>query len=182
MLSYILIAVWLMLPAYVANATAVLCGGGEPVDRGKTMQDGRRVLGDGKTYRGLFGGIFAGTITGIAQIEIIIHIPYVVPSALTLSMFPVYVPLLMATGAMLGDMGASFLKRRAGFERGKMFPVLDQLDFVAGAFILTYPVASDWFVESFTPQILLTVIIITPILHVFSNIVGYLIGKKKVPW
>ena len=50
----ILQALWLILPAYVANASAVLVGGGTPVDSGKNWKDGKRILGDGKTWRGFF--------------------------------------------------------------------------------------------------------------------------------
>ena len=52
-LEIILQALWLILPAYVANASAVLVGGGTPVDFGKNWRDGKRILGDGKTWRGL---------------------------------------------------------------------------------------------------------------------------------
>ncbi|HDS59894.1 MAG TPA: CDP-archaeol synthase, partial [Thermoplasmatales archaeon] len=40
-------AVWLVLPAYLANASAVVLGGGTPIDFGKTWRD-KRLLGDGK--------------------------------------------------------------------------------------------------------------------------------------
>ncbi|HUU07508.1 MAG TPA: CDP-archaeol synthase, partial [Thermoplasmata archaeon] len=41
---------WLMLPALIPNPAAVLVGGGTPMDLGRTWR-GRRVLGDGKTWR-----------------------------------------------------------------------------------------------------------------------------------
>jgi len=44
----ILQALWIIVPAYVANASALLVGGGTPIDFGKTWKDGKRVLGDGK--------------------------------------------------------------------------------------------------------------------------------------
>ncbi len=51
LLETIVIAFWAMLPAYVPNNAAVLAGGGRPIDGGRTW-DGKRVLGDGKTWRG----------------------------------------------------------------------------------------------------------------------------------
>ena len=57
-------ALWLILPAYVANASAVLVGGGIPIDFGKKWKDGHRILGDGKTWRGLFSGVFIGMTAG----------------------------------------------------------------------------------------------------------------------
>ena len=49
-----------MLPAYLPNPIAALVGGGTPIDLGRNFTDGKRVFGDGKTYRGLIIGIFAG--------------------------------------------------------------------------------------------------------------------------
>jgi len=60
----ILQALWLILPAYIANASAVLVGGGTPIDFGKNWKDGKRILGDGKTWRGLISGAFIGITSG----------------------------------------------------------------------------------------------------------------------
>ena len=57
-------ALWLILPAYVANASAVLVGGGTPIDFGKLWKDGKRIFGDGKTWQGLFAGGFVGMTAG----------------------------------------------------------------------------------------------------------------------
>ncbi len=58
--STLLAAFWIMVPAYIPNPVAALCGGGTPIDFGKTYADGHRILGDGKTYRGLVSGVCAG--------------------------------------------------------------------------------------------------------------------------
>src|SRR5437867_4461168 len=60
------LAFWFLLPAYVANPMAVVFGGGTPMDFGRSMRDGRRVLGDGKTWRGFAGGIASGFVLGVA--------------------------------------------------------------------------------------------------------------------
>jgi len=52
-------ALWAMLPAYVPNNVAVVAGGGRPIDGGRTW-NGRRLLGDGKTWRGTAAGVLAG--------------------------------------------------------------------------------------------------------------------------
>ncbi len=57
-------ALWLVLPAYIANASALLVGGGTPIDFGKNWKDGKRILGDGKTWRGLITGAVVGMIGG----------------------------------------------------------------------------------------------------------------------
>ena len=57
-----------MVPAYVPNPVAALCGGGTPIDFNRNYSDGRRILGDGKTYRGLVCGVLAGIAVGALQI------------------------------------------------------------------------------------------------------------------
>lgn len=167
-------AVWLMLPAYIANPTAVVFGGGTPVDFGKKWRDGRRILGDGKTFRGLVGGTACGIIVGLVQMN--------VPSQWSLGSFTFTTIITLSFGALLGDMVKSFFKRRAGFERGAELPIIDQLDFVAGAWVLTYIFDPVWFSDNFTFWIIITVLILTPLLHRLTNIIGYYIKLKKEPW
>ncbi|MCD4810394.1 MAG: CDP-archaeol synthase, partial [Methanosarcinales archaeon] len=76
----------------------------------------------------------------------------------------------------------SFIKRRLDLERGAMFPVADQLDFVLGAWVLTYIFAAHWFNTYFSFWIIVTVLVATPLLHLATNILGYLIKVKKEPW
>ena len=63
-LEILIQALWIIFPAYVANGSAVLVGGGTTVDFGKNWKDGKRILGDGKTWRGLFVGTFVGMTCG----------------------------------------------------------------------------------------------------------------------
>lgn len=172
-------AIWLMLPAYLPNNCAVLFGGGTPLDFGRTFQDGRRMLGDGKTFRGTIAGTVCGIFIGLG-------LNLIAPS-LGLPTFgtgwgqlPVLVGL--SFGAMLGDIVAAFFKRRLGLKRGAQLFVVDQLDFVIGAWVLTLILAPEWFMENFTPAIIIIVLIITPVLHRLTNIIGYRIGAKREPW
>jgi len=64
-------ACWIMLPAYLPNPVAAVTGGGTPVDFGRSFPDGRRVLGDGKTYRGFICGVLAGIAIGLVQIALV---------------------------------------------------------------------------------------------------------------
>lgn len=165
-------AVWLMLPAYIANPTAVVFGGGTPIDFGKNWRDGRRIFGNGKTFRGLLGGTACGIMTGLIQMQ---FSPAWAPFTLT-------VIITLSFGALLGDILKSFFKRRLGLERGAKFPLVDQLDFVAGAWVLTYIFSPQWFSDNFTFWIIITVILLTPILHRITNILGYIVKLKKEPW
>lgn len=185
MLDLIILAIWLMLPAYIANPAAALFGGGTPIDMGKKFADGKRWLGDGKTYRGLLAGTVCGMLIGAAQILLAPAIaPYLsgIVNPDQLMTWTAIAAVTMPFGALLGDMIKSFFKRRIGYDRGAMLPVADQLDFVAGAWVLTYIVAPAWITSNFTLGIIITVLVITPILHVATNIVGFKLGKKDVPW
>ncbi|MEA3294159.1 MAG: CDP-2,3-bis-(O-geranylgeranyl)-sn-glycerol synthase [Euryarchaeota archaeon] len=191
MIDLIVTSIWLMIPAYIANPMAVVFGGGTPIDCGKNFYDGRRILGDGKTIRGLIAGTACGLVAGLIQI---ILAPVLSASGLfgSLDIFQsslnaytvstIHVVFLMALGALLGDSAESFIKRRINLKRGAMFPVADQLDFVVGAWILTYILASAWFIIYFDMRIIITVLIITPLLHITTNIIGYLLKLKKEPW
>ena len=166
-----------MLPAYIPNPTAALLGGGTPVDFGRNCSDGHRIFGDGKTFRGLFFGVLAGIITGVILIWISgrFALPFLPQHTLTSVS-------LLALGALLGDLGKSFLKRRMGKMRGEKWPIADQLDLVAGAFILMLLFDSGWLLAYLTLPILIIILILTLALHRAVNIIGYLVGVKEVPW
>ncbi|MDY6865898.1 MAG: CDP-2,3-bis-(O-geranylgeranyl)-sn-glycerol synthase [Halobacteriota archaeon] len=173
----ILAALWLMLPAYFPNSTAALVKGNTPMDFGKNFIDGRRILGDGKTYRGFILGSFSGIGVGIIQ-NVLIRIfnPFSMP-------YLDFVGIVcLSFGSMFGDTAASFVKRRIGLNRGELFPLVDQLDFVAGGWLLLLLFSRDWFLEVFTFQIILVALIITPMLHVSINRMAYKMGRKDVPW
>lgn len=175
----ILTAFWAMLPAYIPNNAAVIFGGGKPVDMGRNWR-GNRILGDGKTWRGSIGGIAAGVVVALILNAIL-------PQAQKLTgaefaSFPFLVVLLLPTGAILGDIAASFIKRRLDRERGAPFPGVDQLDFVAGSLGLLFIFEGSWASSVFTPQVLAVVLIITPVLHLGTNFIGFRLGLKDEPW
>jgi len=170
-------ALWVMLPAYVPNSAAAVFGGGTPIDLGRKFSDGRRIFGDGKTYRGFFGGVLSGVAVGL--IEILATFTF------GLDMFPRHTILsvfLLATGALLGDLVKSFFKRRLGKARGESWLIADQYDLVVGSLLLVLLVYPGWVVENITLPILVWIILLTPLLHRVVNIIGYYIGVKEVPW
>jgi len=180
LLGTVVVAVWAMLPAYVPNNAAVLAGGGRPIDGGRTW-GGSRLLGDGKTWRGTAVGVAAG-----AALALLLNaVPSAVIGAIPLSAgfrFPPGAVVGLPLGALLGDIGASFLKRRTGRERGAPFPGVDQLDFVVGALAVAAALATDWFLATFTLDVLAAVLVLTPLLHVATNWIAFRLGLKDEPW
>ncbi|WP_254536658.1 CDP-2,3-bis-(O-geranylgeranyl)-sn-glycerol synthase [Halomarina litorea] len=179
MLRTVVAAFWAMLPAYVPNNAAVLFGGGPTIDGGRTL-GGRRLLGDGKTWRGTAAGILSGTLLALVLNRLAPRIEGRL--GCTLPRFSPRAALALPAGAMLGDIAASFLKRRTGRQRGAMVPGLDQLDFVAGALWVASTAAPRWFARTFTRRTVAAVLVMTPALHVGTNVVAYLVGLKDEPW
>jgi len=170
-------ALWIMLPAYLPNSVAAVLGGGRVIDGGRVLADGRRIFGDGKTWRGLFSGITAGIAIGFIQIGV-----RDAASLLILPELTIPVVILLASGALLGDLVKSFFKRRLNKDQGAEWLIADQYDFVLGAFVMLLLFQYDWVVITITPLILLWILIVTPVLHRLVNIIGYLVGVKDVPW
>ena len=168
-------AIWTILPAYVPNSVAVLVGGGAPIDGGLTWH-GHRVLGDGKTWRGFVGGTVAGVALALALNALRPVLSTALPA------FPPGAVVGLPSGAMLGDAAGSFVKRRTGRERGAPFPIVDQLGFVVGALGASLALAPSWSAATFTPPVVLTVVVVTPLLHLGTNGAAYLLGLKDEPW
>lgn len=179
LVEVVVLAIWIMLPAYIPNNVAVLVGGGPPIDGGRTFK-GTRLLGDGKTWRGTIGGIAAGIVVAIVLTQLAAPVGEVL--GIDLPTFSVISTVSLPTGALLGDIGASFLKRRLGRQRGNAVPGLDQYDLVIGSLGLTALVAWGWLSAVLTWWILLAILILTPVLHVSTNIIAYLLRLKDVPW
>ena len=189
LLNAIITVLWIMGPAYIANSVAVLTGGKYPIDQGRTLSDGNRILGDGKTWSGLLGGTLGGIMFGIIldsgdgrmALERLTGEEHVQS---LWSENPVMVFFLLSFGALFGDMAASFYKRRQNLLRGDKFAILDMYDFIFMSLLLCIIFQRDWLLswilDGWVP--LFTVLILTPFLHRGVNIIGYNIGVKNEPW
>lgn len=156
-------AVYFIMPAYIANLSGLAFGGTTPVDLGRNFPDGKRIIGDGVTWKGLIFGTITGTLVGAIE-GILIWDP----------VYGIVIGFLLSFGALLGDAVGSFIKRRIGIGRGKPAPILDQLDFIAGALIL----ASLF--TTITWETVAIIAVLTLIIHLISNIIAYLAGMKDV--
>lgn len=155
-------AVLFIFPAYCANATPVLAGGGLTMDFGKNFFDGKRIFGSNKTFRGFFFGLTIGILVGLVELILFEYPP----------LFVILPPL----GALIGDLFGAFLKRRLGIQPGDLLPLIDQIDFVVGALLFSIPLSL------MTWSLVIVVLIITPPIHLLTNFGAYKLGLKKHPW
>ena len=186
--SSALSVLWLLLPAYVANAIATIPKGrGPPMDFGRSWPgDGRRVLGPSKTWSGFLFGGFVAMPVGLLEAWLILLAP---PN---LKLVPVLAPsvdaaiplvALLTFGAMAGDALGSFLKRRLGRASGARTIFLDQLPFVLVPILVGLALYPGVFVGVFVSWTgVFWLLVYTLGLHAFFNWVGYRAGLKKVPW
>lgn len=182
-LTIIIYSIYLMIPAYFSNGSALVFGGGTPMDFGKNAWDNRRLIGDGCTWRGLIGGGLLGMVVGgilglLASYGIATYYFNLSASQITLISGNIPQGLLMGGllgfGALIGDAIGSFIKRRLNFERGKPVPLLDQLDFVVFALLFVS------FVINLSWEMILIILFVSIFLHLGANIFAYLINLKDV--
>jgi CDP-2,3-bis-(O-geranylgeranyl)-sn-glycerol synthase len=159
-----------IFPAYCANGTPVLAGGGTKMDFGRNFTDGKRIFGNNKTFRGFFFGWAVGFGVGLAE-----------GAVFGFQNYPVLFSLLIPLGALLGDLTGAFIKRRLNIAPGGLLPVVDQIDFVVGAVVFALPLALiSW--AGLSWQVAVTVLLITPPIHLFTNYLAYKMKLKKNPW
>ncbi|MFX1357577.1 MAG: CDP-archaeol synthase [Promethearchaeota archaeon] len=158
-IALLIFSLLFIVPGYLSNAGMVIVGGGNPIDGGKLWRDGRRILGDHKTWKGLLKGpLYIGIpISFIIFILFIVLWPAIQEIPLTgaqMGIYKLYSKLsyyefyfiggpfpiglislilriiLSSYGAAFGDLLGSFLKRRFNIASGEPFWIIDQLDFV----------------------------------------------------
>ncbi|HUR62118.1 MAG TPA: CDP-2,3-bis-(O-geranylgeranyl)-sn-glycerol synthase [Candidatus Thermoplasmatota archaeon] len=223
--SSILQALWLFLPAYVANMSPVFVAKlvprwTAPIDGGRVGKDGQRILGPGKTWRGLVGATLAGGLTAL----LIAHVApaegspglfagldyglkgHVVsacpPGAAANGTAPACEPVhqhasflavflfgaILGLMALVGDFVKSYFKRRRKIERGGSWFPFDQLDFVVfgllGMMLAAPLLPHGWVHHALLDDwvVLATLFVLTPLLHLLINRIGYWLGLKEVPW
>jgi CDP-2,3-bis-(O-geranylgeranyl)-sn-glycerol synthase len=181
MLKLIIIAFYFVLPAYFANMAPVFLAKlgwfgflNHSIDGGLKLA-GQELFGRHKTWRGLLAGIIFGVAVAGLQ-RLLLNYPFFTSLSLWDYSRWLEFGLLAGLGALVGDLIKSFFKRRVGIKSGGVWPVFDQLDFVAGFFLFTSLIYfPGW-------NIIIIASIMTLLLHPLTNIIGYLLGLKKVWW
>ena len=191
------------VPAFLADAFMPLTGSikaipRKPIDNGKTFR-GKRLFGENKTWNGLIGGFVLGLI--VSLILAVLIYPYLyeatrisfedgenvlefISEAEILFFVDIETnrtrfilgQVLLCIGAPLGDLVGSFIKRQTNHTEGKQMLFVDQVDFILVAVLLAYVVFPlKWYY-------ILFLVLVTPLITILANVIGYYLGAKKVPW
>ncbi len=201
-----------IVPAYISNASMVITGGGKPIDGGRYFRDGRRILGDHKTWNGLKGPLYIGIPISFFMFLLfnILWIPisdiindataqgqyllynepkifqyYFIGGEFPINFLVLIIRIVLASyGAVVGDLIGSFLKRRFDIKSGAPFWIVDQLDFVLVAllFVSIPGIISPNLFLLPDIFIITFLIILTPAVSIIANTVAYVVGLKNVPW
>jgi len=150
--------IYMYLPAYIANATPVILGGGGSLDRGRNWVDGKPLFGDHKTIRGTLSGLAAGFIIGLLQRSLVRGA-------------------LLSVGAIGGDLIVSFFKRRFDLKPGALLPIADQMGFIVFAVILVSLAepAPTW-------DRAIGILAATLPIHYLTNVFAWILKLKSTPW
>ena len=136
-----------------------------------------KLFGEHKTYRGFVSAIIIAILVFYLQsylhdFEIIKKISLINYEKENL----ILLGFLSGFGAMFGDLIKSYFKRRRRIKPGESWVPFDQLDFMIGALIVIYPFVNLNFLN------IITLLLITPFLHIIANYIGYYTGLRENKW
>jgi len=184
---------WLIFPLVLAGISNMvwmklpLCKGWQvPMDQGQNWRDGRRILGDSKTWKGFVGMI--GVSAFWLQVFELLAKNFNWAADLSLIPFKTWVlPLGWFYGAIWGlsyvlaELPNSFIKRRLQIEAGKegvgilggVFKFVDQSDSVLGCLIglLVFYTPTWWDA--------LAIFFLATGFHFLTNLLLFMLGLKK---
>ncbi|MDP2750040.1 MAG: CDP-archaeol synthase [Nanoarchaeota archaeon] len=174
--KFVLECLYLMLPAYFANMTPVFVKGYKfldiPLDANKHFR-GKPILGRNKTWRGLIFAVIAAGFVALFQFFIYPAIPDFGLIYYSDFRIVLVIALLSGFGDIFGDAIESFFKRQLNIQPGKAWIPFDQIDFVVGAVALMLIVFNPGW------EALIIILVISPILHLIINFIGYKLKIRK---
>jgi len=184
MFQQIIAAIYVFLPAYLANSAPVIFDKfgllkslKKPIDGG--VKIGKDYLfGETKTWRGLVAGVMVGAITGgIIWAITSLYMSYLggVSQLISAVGYGLYYGAVLGFGIIMGDLIKSFIKRRLHIKSTDPFFPFDQMDYL-GALILGY------FLFPFFQPYFWILLIISPLFPILANLIAYKLGWKKVWW
>lgn len=150
-----------------------------PIDAGAMLQ-GRRWLGDGKTWRGLVLSVTGSCLAVTLQRAAAPLLPKALQVIDYTGVPPLALGAALGVGAVLGELPNSFVKRRLGIPRGETtrgplrvaFYAWDQIDTVIGA----WPLLALWV----HPNALLVgmSVVVALVAHPLVAWLGYRVGAR----
>jgi CDP-2,3-bis-(O-geranylgeranyl)-sn-glycerol synthase len=170
-IKLILSSLYFFLPAYFANMAPIFAKKLKFLHI--PIHD--KAFGSNKTWRGiLVATLMGGLIFWLQKLAFISGFRSL--ALIEYSDFSIFLGLLLGLGAILGDLVKSYYKRKQDIAPGDPWFVFDQMDFVIGALLLSF------FVYVPAAEVALTLLIASPLLHIITNHIGYLLGIRKKRW
>jgi CDP-2,3-bis-(O-geranylgeranyl)-sn-glycerol synthase len=88
---------------------------------------------------------------------------------------------------MIGDTTGSFIKRRRGLKRegeeSSKAPLLDTVPFAVAIFVAAFTLFDGQIItHDEVHSEIVALLVLTPIIHRLSNLLGYRLGLKSVPF
>lgn len=147
-----------------------------PIDANKKLA-GKPILGRNKTYRGFAVGV--AWALSIGMFQFLISEWFAVFDRLELFEMGAteyfYLSILLGFGALVGDAVESFIKRQINIKPGDAWFPMDQLDYVIGAFIFSFPIGA------LAPSEYLAAAFVGFFMHPVATYIGWKLGLKDKP-
>ncbi len=183
--QFILSCLYFFLPAYFTNMTPPLLAKrglfnflDKPIDSGRKFL-GRPIFGSHKTWRGVIFGIMVGILIASLQ-GYLYQFPFF--KKLSSGVFDydqvnIFVfGFLISSGTIFGDLFFAFIKRRLNLKPGARFFPFDQINYIFGAALFLNPFFK------IDLKVWLTLLILTPLLHILTTQIGFRLGLTKSKW
>lgn len=182
---YILSCIYFFTPAFIANAIPplantfnILTSLNKPIDGGLEIR-GVPIFGSHKTWRGLVCEIISCTLLFqlFIYIDTYFHLNLYSTIGLDVNLINTWLlGLLLSIGIVFGDIFFAFVKRRLRLRPGTAFIPFDQTNYVIGAFIFIQPFVS------LPLQFWIVLFLLTLLIHIVFNRIGYNLGLHKAKW
>ena len=158
----------------------------KPIDNNMKLKDGKRVFGDNKTWKGLFGYIvfniiFSAIFGYIWKVTKLEHLNYFYMNHNNIISYNILIGFLLGLFYALFELPNSFLKRRLGVEPGKsidnskkyFFIFLDQADSVFGMALVV------WMFYPIGIGVYLLFVLVGALTHIILNMLLYFLHIRK---
>ncbi|MFA4886826.1 MAG: CDP-archaeol synthase [Candidatus Nanoarchaeia archaeon] len=172
---------YFLVPVAFANMAPVLVRKhfqslNKPLDFNKKL-NGKRILGDHKTFRGLIFGILGGVLGVLLQSYLFQFSFFKELSLINYNEINIFLfGFLIGLGVIVGDAVGSFIKRRINLKPGQSSIPLDQIVAPFGAMILLLPIYNvGW-------KLFLLALFISFFFHILIKRIGYALKIEDKKW